>query len=219
MKKIVFIFLIIFSLNVYAVTCDNNEFKRLKNLAEKVEFTYDYEIEKIKQEDGNIFNKYNFSITANNLNEDLKVLIIYDKYSSNKEFKYNSDKKNTIKGFFEGDKVNITIEAYTTNDCSGKVIMTKTVNIPYYNRNYDKDFCIENPSFKYCKEFTEKYISSSEYGSEMEKFFDNNQIDVKEEIKKQDNNYLIYAIITFLAIFIFLLLIVYIVKRQRKNSL
>ena len=73
MKKIVLLILILFSFNVYADTCDNNELKRLKDLAEKVEFSYDYEIKNEVLEDGSNFPVFNFSITANNLNEDLKV--------------------------------------------------------------------------------------------------------------------------------------------------
>ena len=219
MKKIVLLILILFSFNVYADTCDNNELKRLKDLAEKVEFSYDYEIKNEVLEDGSNFPVFNFSITANNLNEDLKVLILYDKYSfNNKEFKYNNQKTSSIDGFFEGDIVNITIEGYTSNACSGKTILTKTVKIPYYNRNYDENFCYENPDFKYCMEFTEKSISSSEYSDALLSYIDNTS-EIEDNKNETSHNYTIYIIGSVFGIIILLLLISYILKRKRKNSL
>ena len=69
MKKILLLFVMLLALtiNVHAGTCDKAELSRLKQLAQKLEFDYDYKV---------VDGEAKFSIEVANLNIDLKVLII-----------------------------------------------------------------------------------------------------------------------------------------------
>ena len=67
MKKLKYFLLavfLIFSFNVKALECDTKELNRLKELAKKIEFDYDYTV---------VDGAANFSIRVVNMNEELKV--------------------------------------------------------------------------------------------------------------------------------------------------
>lgn len=221
MKKIVLIILLLFTINVYAGSCDSNEFKRLKALAEKIEFTYDYDIEKTEYEEGLLYDIDN-RITASNLNSELKVLIYEDYYKDiYKEFKYNSTGKSTLSGFNQGEKVVVTIEGYVNNECSGKTILTKTINIPYYNTFYDGDECKENKDFIYCKnEMTDNLVTRSAFNSKLNEYLSDSNIEDKEtnnNEKKLDITTLI-LIISSIAIILALAIIIKAFRNERKRN-
>lgn len=177
-------------INVYAAdACESSELSRLRKLAEKVDFDYSYEIKELTTPGGTV-NKYiEYSISAINLNDDLQVVIMED-YFANKftEFKGDSEGKATLKPFLEGDKVNITIYAYTENACSGKKITTKTITLPYYNKFYDlddcrlvrdydycmvkyyKEYCDDFQTFKYCQKFIDESVSQEKFDDKLNDF-------------------------------------------------
>ena len=214
MKKIMFLILIIFSINVYADSCSNDELKRLKALAEQVEFRTDYEL----KSNGSI-TYAEFSVTAYNLHEDLKVLNVYDYYKGDYlEFKYNDTKEYTLNRFVEGQKVKISFYAYTDNACSGKMILTKTLTMPYYNEYYSNDFCSDKLDFEYCVPIVEKKPTLTEYATALENYEGNNQNNNQNnETNKQ--NITIYIIIAIIVIIIISTLIIIIRKRIKKNSI
>ncbi len=76
-KYIIFLLiLMLFTIDVKAGTCQKEELDRLKVLASKVEINYNYEL---KESSGRKYALY--SLTANNLNDDFKALIIKDWYN------------------------------------------------------------------------------------------------------------------------------------------
>ncbi len=217
MKKIgyfLFIILILFTINVRAEDrCDATELKRLKELAKKVEFDYDYKM---------VNDKAVFSINAVNLNPDLKVMIIEDYFNDKyKEFKDNSTHTATLNNFQSGEKITITIKGYVSNWCSGRTLTTKLVKIPYYNYNYDEAKCKGHEDFKYCKLLLDNNISKAEFDKQYELYLKRGEGKVTPIVEPTKDNTTLYIIIgaSVLVIAIIVLVVRYIIQRRKKNSL
>ena len=168
-KKILMILIIIFlSINVKAIViedCTSEKMTKLKELANKIELRYTYEL---KNDDGYIYPI--FKVHASNLHEDLKALIIEDFYSMRyQEFKNDGQGNGSINGFKEGETVTVTMKAYTDDECSTRTVAVKQIKMPYYNRFYDEEFCLTNPDFKYWVEFADIEITDDIYQKEMNK--------------------------------------------------
>ena len=214
LKYVLFLLLIVLSFDVKAEDrCDKDELARLKALANKVEFDYDYKL---------VDEKAVFSINAVNLNEDLKVLIIEDYLNDNyKEFKDNSEHKATLDGFEPGERVTVTIKGYVPNWCSGKTVLTKTVKLPYYNYFYSEEKCKGYEDFKYCKQLVDGNITEKEFEKQFETYKKNkekNETPIVEPAKDNTNMYMIIggAVIVVVIITVVVILII---KRKRRYSL
>lgn len=218
-KKFLIIIGLLFSFNVKAL-CDNNELLRLKQLAEKVEFTYQPKLENISDADGDTTN-VTFDITANNLNQDLKVLIIEDYYLDKyQEFKYQANGHYTLNGFANNDHITVTFKAYVDNDCSGQTVYTKKINLPYYNLFINRSECKQYPDFKYCQEYLDSYISESTFTNALTEYLNSPQEDNKSDHPKKDySKLLIIAIATLAVIIIIIVIVVKIKKNYKKNKL
>ncbi len=209
------IIIMMISINVKAAVpdCDNKEFVRLKELAKKIEFDYDYELK-----DG----KAVFTINAYNLNKDLQALIIEDYYAEKyKLFKDMGQGEGKLDGFAEGERVVVTIKGYVANWCSGKTIMTKTVKLPYYNKYYDEEKCRGNETFKYCKQLISNSVSEKEFNKQFELYLKNKG---KEEEKPildvtENSSILLIVVIGIIGIVAISIIIRMIIKRKKKNEL
>ncbi len=217
MKKIrylIFVLLVLLSINVKAANkCETKEFDRLKELAKKVEFDYDYKMVK---------ERAMFSITAVNLNSDLRVLIIEDYYADKyKEFKNNDTHTATLDNFYPGDKVVITIKGFVPNWCSGKTVLTKTIKLPYYNYFYDEEKCRGNEDFKYCKVLIDSDISQKTFDTQFKNYLKNKENNNKPEVKHGIDTFTLLIIIGSIvgALAVIVLVTLYIIKRRKKNSL
>ena len=217
MKKIgyiLFIIIMLFTINVKAEDrCDNNELKRLKEIAKKVEFDYDYKM---------VNEKAVFSINAINLNQDLKVIIIEDYYNDKyQEFKDSSSHTATINNFQPGEKVTVTIKAFVPNWCSGRTLTTKVVKLPYYNYNYDEEKCRGHEDFKYCKLLLDSNVSKKEFDKQYELYLKKGEGKVSPTEEPTKDNTMLYIIIgaSVLVIVIIILVVRYIIQRRRKNNL
>lgn len=216
-KVLLFILLMVLAFNVKAAgsdNCDSTEFNRLKELAKKVEFNYEYKL---------VDEKAVFSITAYNLNEDLKVLIIKDYYNENyRQFKDNGSQQGTLDNFESGEKVTVTIKGYVPNWCSGKTITTKVIKLPYYNYYYDEEKCKGNEEFKYCKQLIDTNISQKEFDNQLAAFIKNkekkNQTD--DNTGEKDYSELIKIVgIGVGAAVVIGVVVVILLKRRKKNML
>ena len=217
MKRIKYVLLIILLLITFNVKaedrCDSKEYARLKELAKKVEFDYDYKI---------VDGKAVFSINAVNLNKDLKVIIIEDYYNEiYKEFKDNSTHMATVNGFSEGEKVVVTLKGYVANWCSGKTLLTKTIRLPYYNTNYSEEKCKGHEDFKYCKLLVDKKITLEEFNRQYEAYLKGEGEKDKPTDDKTKDNTKLYMIIggVVLLIAIITVVVMQIIKRRKKNQL
>ena len=214
-KYVLLVILLFLTINVKAANiCDTKEFSRLKELAKKIEFDYDYTV------NGDVVD---FSIHAVNLNEDLKVLVIRNYYTDDyRQFKGTTEA--TLNGFSNGERVVITIKGFVPNPCSGETVLTKTVKLPYYNFFYNEKQCEGNEDFKYCKILIDSNINETEYNRQLgiylaNKEKNNNNIEPeKEETKDYTKLYFIIGG-TILVIVISSILIANIAKRRKKNKL
>ena len=212
LKYILLVVLLILSFNVKAAECDTKELNRLKELAKKIEFDYDYKL---------VDGVAEFSINAVNLNSELKALIIKDYYNNDyREFKGSSEA--TLYGFKSGERVIVTIKGFVPNGCSGVTVLTKTVKVPYYNLYYDEEKCKGNEDFKYCKLLLSNNITEKEYNRQFEAYLKAKEATViPEEEKKEEFNMTIIYIIVAAVLFVLLviLLVTNIIRRRRKNKL
>ena len=212
-KYLVFILLALLTINVQAADkCDSKEFTRLKELAEKVEFDYDYKM---------VDDQARFSITAVNLNSDLKVLIIEDYFLDKyKQFKDNSSHTATIDNFLPGERVVVTIKGFVPNRCSGKTVLTKTIKLPYYNYYYNEEKCKGHEDFKYCKLLISNNISQSSFNTQFEAYLKSKENKSTEVIPKTNTWRLLITIGIIVGILAVLVgIAMYIVRRRKKNSL
>ena len=219
MKKIrytLFVLKMLFALNVEAEDhCDSKELARVKEIAKKVEFDYDY-----KMEDG----KAVFSITAMNLNSDIKVLIIDNYYNQvYKEFKNQGNNKGTLNNFKEGERVTVTINAYVPNWCSGKKVLTKTIKLPYYNYYYSEEKCKGYEDFKYCKQLVDSKITEENFEKQLKAYINNKQKSVEVKKEEEESSTLKYVIIGVVSLIVAIGAVVLIVNNisriRKKNSL
>lgn len=244
--KIIFVLcFVFFGQNVYADNkCASDELSRLKKLAEKVEFDYDYEKRIVTIDQSEKITYADFYITAYNLNPDLRVVIEKNIYTDNAIVFKDGDKTTVRKGpFYEGDKVVIKIQAYVDNDCSSKTLLTKTIRLPYYNKYHELAYCdkiresdacstkgyewlcdIIN-SFKYCEELLEKKITEKDFNDEVTRInTEYEHIAYRDASKfitgdKQNNNFSKTMLITIGVIVIIVVIAVslLIVKKKKKK--
>ncbi len=213
-KYVILIILLLLTMNVKAADdCDSKEFARLKNLAKKIEFDYEYKL---------VNDKAVFSINAVNLNPELRVLIIDDYYNDKyQEFRDNSSHTATLNNFEAGSKVIVTIKGFVPNWCSGKTVLTKTVKLPYYNYFYDEEKCSGHEDFKYCKLLIEKNITQKEFDKQYEDYLKKNEKPTEPGKEETKINWDLYLLIGGgVLIIIIIVSYVAIVKRRiKKNSL
>ena len=218
MKKIsILLFIMLFAINVNAAikleSCTTEKMNKLKEVANKMEFGYTYEMKKDKLDPD--YSYPEFTVTVSGLTKDLKALIINDFYSLDyKEIKGDSSGNGKISGFKEGEKVTITMKAYTPDQCSTRTVLVKQVKLPYYNYFYDKDFCLKNPNFKYCTEFTNEKISSENYNKELEKYQKQNET-TEPVVENKGNNTLLFIGIGVGVVLIIGVVVVITIRRKK----
>ena len=188
-KKILCLILLLFAINVKAVDkdeCDKNELKRLKEIASKLVYTYEFDEEKDK-----------FSIIVDNITSEIRPLVIYSwdllEYD---EFKPNSSGTAKLTGFKPGSKVKITTKAYVNNACSAKDVATKTVTLPYINPLINTEECKKNPEFRYCiDKLTNVNISKKTFQDEYARYIKEKEKGTPTTVINNTKIYIILAII------------------------
>lgn len=216
MKKIKIIFgIIIFmmGINVYALEkCSNEEMARLRELANNVDFTYNYAI----NDEGNLdelsYESVYYKVTVSNWDNDLKL---YYKYADEKDYdEISIDELNNTE--FPNDATLVfAIRAYVANMCTNELLKTKTLDLPYYNIYYyiNKSKCDEYPDFKYCKEIMTK--SPEKENDEIDDLFNkyiekNNAIAEEKTNENVQNQGISWTIIAgFVLIIIVIIIIAY----------
>lgn len=219
MKKIVYslAFILVFfnPLNTLALDeCTTSELKRLNELANNIEFKYEYEIvdERLTDSDEYTFKQVYYDITGLNLSSELIVRLKGDE-----EVRFTQEEP-TIGRFINGETINIEMIAYTKNLCSGKTILTKTLKLPSLNTYSLKEECLEYKEFKYCQENRIFDISESEFQDALEEY--------KKELenKKSDNDiidnedYHDYMIYIYIGIGILLVIVIFLVIKFNKKK-
>lgn len=148
---ITFIFFITI-LDVKAVDeCSTSEMKRLKEIANNVQFKTNYEMDIYEDSEVSSVSLI-YSIDIFNFSEDLKIFYNTEYADERIELKSNQNK---ITDLSEGDKITFYIYSYTNNLCTDEILKKVSVELPVYNRYYyyNKEKCDLHSEFKYCKEF------------------------------------------------------------------
>ncbi len=219
LKYLLFLFLFFIFFDVKALNeCTTLEMSRLKELASNVEFKYDYRIEQVKLMESDLYSypEVYYSVTALNLNDDLKVYM-----ESDPDYEF-TNLNPTIDGLINGTNIKIKIIAYTSNLCSGKIVLTKNISLPYYNLLSEKEECKTYKDFKYCQEFGRFSITDEEFYHELEEYkkeTPNNSEDNSSDNKKiydyfNEYKYYIFGVVGI----IFLLIMILIIKKNKKKD-
>ena len=214
-KYLLFAVLLLLTFNVNASKeCEKTELNRLKEVAKKVELDYDYKL---------VNDKAVFSITAINLNSELKVVIMENYYNQNyKEFKNDGTGKGTLNNFESGEKVTVTMYAFVPNWCSGEKVYSKSIKLPYYNYYYSEEKCKGYEDFKYCKQLIDSNITEESFENQLAAFKRNKDKETVEPVKEEDNTvkYIIIGVVSLIVAIGAIVLIIRNVSRiRKKNSL
>lgn len=221
-KLILFIFLLILTVNVNA-TCNSTELKRLKTLANKVEYNYIPTLKKERNEltgEETEKNIATYKLEFLNLDPDLKVRYKID----NMNFLYDLE-GTAIEDLLVGDKITAYIYSYTVDpDCTEQQLRKISVTLPHYNSFSERKECKEYPKFSYCKQYLDKIVTITE--DEFEELLDgykkgNELIISNKGDYEKSNDYNTPAIIAFSVIIVAYLLavVLYVVKIKKKSKL
>ena len=196
MKKILFIItlLLIGISNVNAEPCDAYDIKRLKEIAEGVEITYELQ-EPIKQDYGEIRDVYKINIKG--LTNELIVInrkegTIYDNSSDYNELIFSGIKYYDIK----------------SKNCSS-VLKQITLKLPVYNNFSDLESCKNNEykNLKICQKWVESVITEKEYYDAL------NSIEEDKPTVKPKKNFNI-SIMFGVCVLIVIIICVYLKKKR-----
>ena len=201
------------------IKCDREEKQRLKSLAEKIEFTFDYVLKDVVSETGRKAKEPIFTITATNLNRDLKVTIMEDYFMDRyREFKDGDKPTASLSGFLSGERVPITIYGFVPNGCSGQQIHKVSIKIPYYNVYSTDARCEEYPDFKYCADLLNAPVRESVFEDELKRFISEQEKVEEPEITKKVDFVIILGIVGGV-ILVATIVAIIVWKRRKKYSL
>lgn len=220
MKKILFSFsllLICFGcINVSAIEeCTTSELNRLKELANNVSFQYEYEIENVKftANDEDTYQEVSYTITAINLPNDVFVNIVND--PENRRFTADNS---VISNFFNGERVRLEFIAYTANLCSGNLLLTKTLNLPFFNLYSLRDECLEYPDFEYCSQTGNYNITNADFLEALEEYKNNLQEEEPNQIIENKSFLEKYYIYILIVVLVIILVIVFLIIKKKRDK-
>ena len=170
MKKIIMFLLVVLLIpfNVSAIhevidsRCTNNLKTTLRNDANDVV----YRLSKTENNGEILYNAYFYNLTDNLYLTDANGNV----YSNSK-----------IENLKPGTRLNIYLYASNSNYCSGYKVMSKIINIPYYNPYYGSELCEDISEYSLCKEDANVTLSVDEFKEKINEY-KKNQINREEEI-------------------------------------
>lgn len=223
MKRIKYILpIVLFGLvtNVKAIdACTTEEMSRVRELANQIEIKTNYRIEEDEERKKNGASDYLdviYTIDVVNLSEDLKIY--YKNISDIDSIELDPTELQDTE-FSEGQKIKFDIYSYTTNLCTNEFLKSITIEFPVYSRYYyvNKEKCVENPEFEYCKEFQDNGDKSIEEIDKLLEEYKNKKTDNSEnEIKNELLNN--YSIIIAIGIVVIVILFIIIKVKKKKNE-
>lgn len=97
--------------------------------------------------------------------------------------KYSS---NIIDGLIPGSTIQVVIYASNNNYCEGYKILTKIINVPYYNKYSKNEMCNGYENYYLCKENSNVNMNEKEFKKRMNEYIESLKNSEKEEIKPQE---------------------------------
>lgn len=196
--------------NVLAIEeCTSNEFNRLKELANNINFSAEINYETVKDMEivEEKFVSAFYDVKVLNSTPELKIYYEMNGYKYEVEDNYIET--------LESGKIKFYIYAYTANLCVDELIMTKTLELEELNSYYyyNKEKCQQYSDFKYCQEFYNNDLSFEEIEKEFDDYLKENNPDSSFS---NSSNYILYIFVTIIFI-ILVIVILFFVKRKRKD--
>lgn len=219
MKKILFLIIIVFTLNfnVYALTyggCDYSVVSRMKLLVNNVNISYDYNI---------INSEVYFSVTLNNITPEMYFVDTL----TEKTYTYADTNNGEITIYnYSGTSSNYKFYS-NLRGCYGMNIGTKYYKFPIYNVYHTNQLCSDIPEFSLCK----KWINKEYTYNQFEKMVNNykkslNDLEINEKIEYNKsifdiiiNWYINYYYYLLIPIIIICSSIIFINRRKNKFKL
>ena len=212
MKKIIYftvlLFLVLMPNNIVKADCSDSEIVRLQRIANNVNYSVLYN-EKTNQ----------FTIYFSNLKKDL---ILNDTYTKKN---YNLDGEVSIIRNASGDyKFNIYAN---DKECTENILISKYINVPYYNGYYNSDICKGIENYGYCAKWFKTGISNETITKNINDYRKKISVEITEKKKIETNIdrlkkiivelYVKYYYIILPSVILILGIIIY--KNNKKNSL
>lgn len=142
---------------VYAETCSTTELNNLKQLASNIKFTYG-----LYDDTYNDIHTYYFDIFVTNFSQEF-----YFKDMDGHDFKYieslEEDGVRRLRTVKEGIRYSIGIYTSNITKCPDTLIVTKKIELPYYNDYSQREECEGIEEFSLCQKYYGGYIPSEEY--------------------------------------------------------
>lgn len=196
MKKFILFTFLMFSsvLNVNAEACDAYDIKRLKEIANGVEITY--ELQEPFNNGETVINDY-YTIKVSGLTNEI---FVFDE-KNDEYFTVN----NTSKEFVNSGKMNLVIKA---NGCSN-ILRKIYLKLPVFNSYSTTSYCEKNKNVAVCKGWVEELVSESDYLKEL------NSVSLKKEndFFKGYGLYIIFGVA-----FVLIIIILLIIKKRKEDK-
>ena len=126
-------------------SCDYTLTANLKKLASNINITYKYRI---------IDDEVYFDITLANIQSNLYFID-----SKTKNTYYYSDTNNGVITINDYKSGSVSFSVYSNDDeCLDEKLVVKKVKLPFYNKYYKLDECLDNNSFV-CNKWTDNYVN------------------------------------------------------------
>lgn len=210
MKKFIYftvlLFLVLIPKYIVKADCTYSEITRLQKIANNVNISYLFDE-----------NTKKFTVTILNLKKSIEIKDMYN----NKV--YNTDGEVNIKNVSSGK---YTFKIYAKDkECMSYEIISKNINMPFYNEYYENDECNDFKDKYYCLKWLKSDVGYSEWNSNVKKY---KKVIVEEKetvndtfiqkIFKQIQE--IYSKYYYIILPIFILMLFVIIYRNnKKNSL
>lgn len=231
---IVLFLVLLFNNNVYA-ECTYKDEAEVSAYATNIKTGYsvidEYEGTYCSQSDPtdcteNQYSGFHFVVYINNLNDKIYAEVTEDLNNTTKKYYYTESNKGNISiiSNYKESKINykIVIKALNGN-CSEKVLRTKTVTTPKYNRFSAYAICYGIEDYYLCQRFYDFDITEDEFFEKTRKYKED--LNSKEDTKKEDtnnktisnflkDNYIIISISSFVVISI---IIIIVIKRRKRR--
>lgn len=208
---------------VQADSCSTKELNTLKQLAHNIKITYD-----LYDDTYNENHIYYFNIFATNFSKEFYLID-----SDGQDFRYMSnlekDGIRKLRAVKEGSNYVLTV--YTSNEtkCPNTKIVTKKVELPYYNDYSQREECEGIEDFSLCQRYYSGYIESEKYfldqvnkyknGELEEKPNDENKGIISQLINFASNHLLIVIAIAIVLVAIIVFVIIKIIKSRKRTKI
>lgn len=222
--QVLFIFFCFFIVeNVSADTCTTTELNTLKQLAYNINFSYE-----LHDDTYNENHTYYFDILATNFSDQF-YMVDMDGQQFNYMEGLEEEGLRNLRVVNEGIRYRIEIYASNATNCSGTQIMTKEINLPYYNDYSQREECVGIEDFDLCQPYYDGYIESEEYFLEQVEKYKNGEIALDTEKEEEgifdqiinfvSSNLLIVIPVLIVLVLIIVIIIIRVIKARKRTRI